>query len=314
MARVSVITPTHNSAAHLRQAVGSVLEQSFSDWEMVVVDDASDDDTAAVAAEFTDPRVRLVSSPVNLGPAGARNLALSMTTAPLVAFLDADDYWHRDFLKHHIAAYDAAREMKRIGIVSGDALVVDTTGHVTGLYRQQHKIGREVNLRRILKRNPIFVSSLVPRNVLDEVGGEDAEIWGAEDFDLWVRILESGYHALLLEPPLAIYRRHDAALTAGAQGALRAAKAERLVYEKALARGRLTRRDALVAKRMLRYNRALEAVMAAVEGGLSGQGLRRLTPSLPLVVGAALTTYEMWPTWTRGLLRRVLSGKSTGGL
>src|SRR4051794_40590064 len=92
MSRVTVVIPAHNSADVIEDGLRSVLAQTYDDWEVVLADDASADDTAARAAAVS-PRVRVVRTDTNLGPAGARNLALEHATGELVAFLDADDWW-----------------------------------------------------------------------------------------------------------------------------------------------------------------------------------------------------------------------------
>ena len=296
MPRVSVIVPAHNSEAWIAEAIRSVEAQSYRDWEVVVADDASSDGTPQVLDTLRSERVTTLRSDVNLGPAGARNLALEHARGELIAFLDADDWWEPEFLAAHIRAFDGGGE--RVGIVTGDARVVTPAGFEPGTYRDLHPAGSEIGLADVLHRNPIFVSSLVPRAALDEVGWFDPEIRGAEDFDLWLRILEAGWRAIAIPEALAVYRRSPDALTASAA---RAARADRLAYEKALARGRLGKREQRIARARLRERRAVEAVAAAREPGGTARLLRAL-PSLPL---AAASNRHLWRTWARGARARL---------
>jgi glycosyltransferase involved in cell wall biosynthesis len=96
---VSVMMPAYNAAPFIAEAIDSLLAQTYEDWELIVVDDGSTDGTAAVAAAYDDPRIRLVSQP-NRGEAAARNAALERMRGEYIAFLDADD----GFLAHHLGA------------------------------------------------------------------------------------------------------------------------------------------------------------------------------------------------------------------
>lgn len=302
--RVSVVVPAHNSEAFLGQALRSVEAQSYGDWEVVVVDDASTDRTAALAEGF-GPGVTVVRSERNLGPAGARNLALARASGELVALLDADDYFLPDFLERQVGAYDAASaEGARVGLVTCNARILGPEGMVARTYHDIHRVSGELTLERLLSRNPVFVSSLFPRRLIDEVGPFDTDIRGAEDFDLWIRIMERGYRALVTSEPLAVYRRWEGALTASQATS---ARSDRLAYEKAVTRGRLSGRAARIARRRLRYSRAVELVATAASGPRAGR--MRVLRGLPLILRVVLENPSYWPTWGRGAAERVFRGR-----
>ena len=125
MPRVSVITPAHNAAAHLAETLDSVFAQTYADYEVVVADDASTDDTAAIVARYAD-RMRYVRSASNVGPAGARNLAIEHASGELLALLDADDLWLPDYLAEQVALYDREeRARPGVGVVGCDAWMLD---------------------------------------------------------------------------------------------------------------------------------------------------------------------------------------------
>src|SRR5207237_7043535 len=106
MPKVSVIIPTHNRSGFLRLAVLSVLKQTFPDFELVIVDDASGDDTPAVVKRFEDPRIRYIRHERNLRIAAARNTGISNSTGEYVAFLDDDDEWLPSKLQKQVSALD----------------------------------------------------------------------------------------------------------------------------------------------------------------------------------------------------------------
>ncbi|MEX2195746.1 MAG: glycosyltransferase [Thermoleophilaceae bacterium] len=298
MPRVSVITPAHNCAAFIGEAMRSVAGQTYDDWEMVVADDASTDDSAAIAEAF-DPRVTVVRSERNVGPAAARNLALERAGGELVALLDADDYLLPEFLERQVGAYDrATAEGVRVGFVSCNARILTDNGLSEVTYHDIHRPPGELTLERLLRRNPVFVSSVFPRSLIDEVGPFDPEIRGAEDFDLWVRIMERGYRGLITPEPLAVYRRWSGAATTSQATA---ARSDLLAYEKALERGRLEPRATRIARRRARYNRAVQMLSTASPA--------RILFGLPLLARVAIENPGYWPTWARGVATRVFRGR-----
>ena len=102
MPKVSVILPTWNRADWLEQSIQSVLGQSFLDFELIVVDDASDDATAKILESYSG-KLRSITFAKNMGVSAARNIAISNCNSEWVAFLDSDDFWHPDKLEKQIA-------------------------------------------------------------------------------------------------------------------------------------------------------------------------------------------------------------------
>ena len=209
MPQVTVITPAHDSAETIAATVTSVREQTFGDWEHVVADDASRDGTATIldrlAAE--DPRVRVVVSDANRGPAGARNLAIEHATGELLAFLDADDRLLPAYLDRLVGLYAAASaEGRRVGIVACNAYLEGPAGRLPSTYADQHGDPDGATLTGLLRSNPIFVSALCPAAVVRELGGFSTECWGSEDHDLWLRIVEQGREVIGTPEPLVVYR------------------------------------------------------------------------------------------------------------
>jgi glycosyltransferase involved in cell wall biosynthesis len=256
--RVSVIVPAYNADAHLATALESVLAQTYDDWEVVVADDGSTDRTSAVASAYGD-RVRVVRSEVNRGLAQTRNLALAHATGELVALLDADDRWLPGYLARQVAAFD--REEARapgVGIVCCDAELAGPDGPLGETYAQ--RFGRPqppVDAAHLLTGNRIFVSALMPRKVVDAVGGFEPSLRSAEDLDLWLRIVERGHRVVYVPETLAVYRVAPGTLS---QDTLRMTRSRQAVYRRALARGRLSPPERRQATRALRVERAAELV------------------------------------------------------
>jgi len=306
MPRVSVIVPAHEAAGFIADTLRSVVGQTVGDWEVVVVDDASADGTAE-AAQGIDPRVRVLRSEVNLGPAGARNRALEEAGGELVALLDADDAWEPGYLEAQLALYERLRSTgRRVGAVTCDAWLVDEQGTVRGRYYDRlNPPGppARVTLEGLLEWNLVYVGCLVPRAVIDEVGPFDTATWGSEDHDLWLRIAEAGYEIAVNPEPLARYR-----IAAGSvsSSVVALARTNQVTYRLALARGRLTPAQERIARRALDYSRAMERV-GEVATAPPGRRLAAIAAALrhaPLLVRVVVTHRHRWAGWWRVLRAR----------
>jgi glycosyltransferase involved in cell wall biosynthesis len=297
MPQVSVIIPAHNAAAFLHDALRSVRDQTFPDWEVVAVDDGSSDATWSIL-EGAGARVRAFRNDSPTGPAAARNRALGHATGELVAFLDADDLLLPQFLERQVACLrDASSRHRKVGIVACDALLLERDAYTGYTYLDQipsRDRDKPLTLDRILARNPIYISALVPSAVGESVGWFDTELFGTEDFGLWVKILERGYEAVLNPEPLAVYRRHAGTVSSNIarQGAN-----NRRTYELALARGALNARQRRIARSAIRYNRAME-VVATLRFRTAGRAsVRQVMRALPLLAWVALTNPRWWTQW-----------------
>jgi glycosyltransferase involved in cell wall biosynthesis len=221
--RVAVVMPAYQAEAFVGEAIGSVLAQTLGDWELVVVDDGSTDTTveAAETAAAGDDRIRVVRSDHQGLPAVARNRGIALTSAPVVAFLDADDVWHPTKLERQL---DALGRWPEVGLVHAAAERL-----VDGQTLEPHPVESE----DLLFQNFIVCSSVVLRRELLDVHGvfdTDPRLRGTEDYDLWLR-LEPHTELAFIDEPLLAYRVHGeqlsearATIDAGLELALRRAR------------------------------------------------------------------------------------------
>ena len=203
----------YNAEATIDEAIGSALAQTYADWELLVVDDGSSDETAQRVRAVADPRVRLIESP-HLGVlAQVRNRGIEEATGELIALLDADDVW----LPGKLAAQERVfRERREVGVVhTGANLLVD------GELRQAPPSAPPPGplLRGLLLNNHIYSSSaVVRRSLLDEHGAfRDHVPPGVPDYDLWLRIAPYTEFVYLPEP-LLLYRVHGGQLSSSRRG------------------------------------------------------------------------------------------------
>ncbi len=198
MTEVSVIIPTFNRARKVCRAVRSVLNQTFSDYEIIVIDDASADDTGRRLEEFAGS-IKLITHGENRGVSASRNSGIIRSKGQYIAFLDSDDYWLPEKLETQIRFF---RE-------NPDALICQAS-------EIWIRKGRRVNpaKKHIKPSGDIFVSSLklclvspsavmIKKPLLDEVGLFDEEFPVCEDYDLWLRISHK-YPVYLIQKDLLV--------------------------------------------------------------------------------------------------------------
>jgi glycosyltransferase involved in cell wall biosynthesis len=194
---VSVIIPTYNRAWSLKKAIDSVLEQDYKNFELIVVDDGSTDETEALVSEYTKS-VKFVQQP-NLGVSAARNKGISISSGSLISFLDSDDYWEPKKLSTQVEFFNA----------NPDALICQTE-------ETWIRNGKRVNPKQKHKKQSgmIFIPSLalclvspsavMMRKILfAKVDVFDESLPACEDYDLWLRIT-CRYPVHLIDTPLIV--------------------------------------------------------------------------------------------------------------
>jgi len=212
---ISIIVPCYCAESHISATFESVRKQSFSDWEVIIVDDQSKDDTLQIANHYSseDSRFRVIQLDKNSGgPARPRNVGISQARGEWIAFLDSDDIWHPQKLEIQI------EHMRKEGfdfsctgllnfkmeedIKFNEFAVVET--HVIRAFRQR--------VRSAIPNSSVVMRTEIARRfTLDE----RMELRAVEDYHCWLRILESGINCLRIEAPLLLYRVSDTQISSG---------------------------------------------------------------------------------------------------
>jgi glycosyltransferase involved in cell wall biosynthesis len=204
---VSVIVPAYNQSRYLGEAIQSVLAQTYGDFEVIVVDDGSTDDTRSVAAGFTDARVRYVYQE-NRGLSAARNTGIRHARGPLLTFLDSDDLFLPEKLALLVAALDANPQ---VGLVAGQAVLIDEHSRLVG---EVFDRGLPEDRSELLLGNPLHVGSVLLRREWQErVGFFDETLRSYEDWDMWLRLVRAGCEMRWVDRPVSLYRFHRAQMT-----------------------------------------------------------------------------------------------------
>ncbi len=202
--KVSVVIPAYNAIAYLPKTIASALQQSFQDFEIVVVDDGSTDGTCEWVASLADSRIRSAIVQSNGGCASARNRGIRETKGDYIAFLDADDFWEPEKLEKQVRILDSHPS---VGLVNTWISNIDDQG------KPIEKLGKPTAEGQVwasvIEENPVMCGSapMVRRQCFEAVGEFDQALLSAEDWDMWIRIAKR-YEFAVVKEPLVRYRIH----------------------------------------------------------------------------------------------------------
>lgn len=202
MPRFSVIVPAYNAAETLSTTIDSVMGQTTDDFELIVVDDGSTDNTLGVAQTYaqTDSRIHILGQE-NAGVAAARNHGVAQASADLIAPLDADDSYEPEYLQ---TLGDVADRHPEAAIFSSSAHMEYRGKRLILPRDKRFRQATEVSLRELMVSNPITSASLVRANVFAATGGYRSGVH-VEDYDLWLRALAMGFRHRHTPEPLYVY-------------------------------------------------------------------------------------------------------------
>lgn len=240
---VSVVIPTYNHAHFLRDSLGSVVNQTFTSWEAIVVNNFSTDSTEDVVRSFNDERIRITNFANHGVIAAGRNEGIRSSSADFIAFLDSDDAWHPTKLEKCVATLQHGADLvchaeRWVGVGRPVRVV------------QYGPVEKSTWRGLLLDQNRVSTSAtVVRRSCLEQVGlfDETPDFVTAEDYELWMKLAHIGCRFDFLPDVLGEYRRHEG----NASGSIRRhLAAERAVVEKHLAL------DSTISARQRRARRA----------------------------------------------------------
>ena len=202
---VSIVIPTYNHAPMLQRALATVVEQTYQNWNAIVVNNFSTDNTLEVVAAFNDPRIQCVNFRNNGVIGASRNEGIALATGKYVAFLDSDDTWFPTKLEKCVEILESGSDL-----VCHAEYWIDESGKSRLVAYGPSEAATHHNL--IYKGNRISTSATVVRAaLLKEVHGFDVapELISTEDYDLWIRLAAKSDKFAFISEPLGEYHRHD---------------------------------------------------------------------------------------------------------
>ena len=196
---VSIITPAYNAATYIAETIESVLAQTYTNWEMLIANDCSKDNTAEIVQSYAkkDKRIKLINLKQNSGAAVARNTAIQNAKGRYIAFLDSDDIWKKEKLQ------------KQIGFMQKKSYVFTYTSyeHFKGTkenLQRKIQIPKSLNYKQALKGNKIgCLTVMLDRKQIPNIYFTTQK---HEDYILWLNILKQGITAYGIQESLALYR------------------------------------------------------------------------------------------------------------
>lgn len=204
MSKVSIIMPVFNAEKYLAEAISSIIDQTFNDWELLIINDGSTDSSKSIIEAQTDKRIRYVENETNLGLIATLNKGISLCNSQYIARMDSDDAAHPERLNCQVRFLDKNEDYLMCGT---SAIVVDEKGNRSGSIVNPTR-NEDLQISLFFTNPFIHPSMMIRRSALRNLRFDQAALH-VEDFELWTRIAEKGKVANL-SYPLLNYRWHNA--------------------------------------------------------------------------------------------------------
>lgn len=211
---VSIIVPVYNAKRCIADTIMSIKEQTYTDWELLLVDDGSTDGTIDIMASFADDKIKIITNKNKKGAAGARNTGIEAASGRYIAFLDADDLWLKDKLESQVAF---SKEKDAAFTFTGYEFA-DEAGKGLGTIV---KVPDVMRYKDAIKNTTIFTSTVMFD--MSKLSKEDILMpyVPSEDSATWWKVLKMGYNAYGLDRALTLYRRMGKSLSSNKLEAIR---------------------------------------------------------------------------------------------
>ena len=213
---ISIIVPIYNSDSFLDQTINSVISQTYSQWELILVNNGSTDGSKFLmdSYEKKDRRIKCIHFEKNSGgPAFPRNEGMKIAKGEYIAFLDSDDFWEKEKLEKQISQTDSKTKL----IISSEAFMVDEHNNNLGELKKSNffkRLKKFFDFKNIfLIYNPIILSTSLVKKSPDLKFQENENLQSIEDWALWIDLVSTGYELKIIDTPLCSYRVHKDSLS-----------------------------------------------------------------------------------------------------
>ena len=259
--KVSIIVPTYNRADMIADTIDSILNQTYKDFELIIVDNESTDNTEEVVKSYKDKRIRYFKHQNNGIIAVNRNYGTGKARGEYIAFCDDDDLWLPEKLEKQVLELD---KDSQVGFVCNNEIAFDNKGEHGERIRSRLR-DSDFTFDSLVWTNPVSCSTvLVRKAALDDVGvmDESPEIVTVEDYELWLRIAKK-YRGKYINLPLGKHRTHRGAYT---EGSIETLERDSIVYKKLLDNGGLS--PELYQRRISKLNQQMLLLKFLMRTGL----------------------------------------------
>jgi len=249
---VTVVIPAYNSAHYIAQALDSLKAQTFTDYEVIVVNDGSGDREELERTLKSHPLEVIYISQENKGVSAARNAAIRIAKGEFYAQLDADDQWTPDYLDVQLGIL---AENPDVAVVYPNATIIRDGSDTTLEFMKISPSEGEVNFASLVRQKCVVMTCVTARmSAIRNAGMFDESLRSCEDFDLWLRIVRDGGRIVYHERPLVLYRRHEGSLSSDRVWMTRNLLA---VFEKCAASFQLSAAEKGILDEQIASNRAM---------------------------------------------------------
>ncbi|MFX1573980.1 MAG: glycosyltransferase family 2 protein [Promethearchaeota archaeon] len=204
---VSVIIPTYNRSSFIKETINSVINQTYQNFEILIIDDGSTDNTKDIVLSFNDQRIQYIYQEHSGFPAVVRNTGMKIAKGEYIAFLDSDDLWFPQKLEKQIKLFEKYPSKL---LISTNGIIFPAKPYIKFLDFKKDKI---ISLNELLRKNIIINSSvLIKRSIINEIGflDENSILKSGQDYDYWLRLLKHKENSILvLKDILVKYRDHE---------------------------------------------------------------------------------------------------------
>ena len=202
---ISVVIPCYNEEKYIRKCMGNLLEQSYENFEILVVDDSSTDNTRQYLREYNDSRIRIIIREDDFGITSAISRGVNESNGKYIARHDADDWSHPNRLETQV---DYLESNESVALVGTGAYLVGHDGNLIS----QRCVKEKPDISDLIQHNEFIHGSVMMRKeALESVGGYDEWFPTTEDYDLWLRLADE-YEVRNIDEPLYYFRQHDESL------------------------------------------------------------------------------------------------------
>jgi glycosyltransferase involved in cell wall biosynthesis len=208
MPLISIVIPTYNHSIYLKKALTSVINQTFENWEVIVVDNYSSDDTSKIINTYNDPRIKYIKNHNNGVIANSRNNGIKFAKGEWIAFLDSDDWWKPEKLKTCVDFFN-----NQVDLIHHDLKIISNKSHFFERKAfKSRQLKKPILIDLLVNGNLITNSSVVVRRkMLKNIGliNEDPKLIAAEDYNTWLKISKLTDQFLYIPKKLGYYLIHD---------------------------------------------------------------------------------------------------------
>ena len=204
MKKVTVIIPMHNSSKHIEECLESVINQTYKNLEIIVVDDASTDNSLELVKNIEDNRIKLIELRENVGAGIARNKGIEVASGDYISFLDSDDYWVLDKIERQVKFMED----------NNYTFIYGGYDYLKNGRRKKAKVPKSMNYNQLLKNHAIFTSTvMLNMEYLQKEAILMPNLRRGQDYGTWWSILKKGITAYSITDTIAIYRVGEKSLS-----------------------------------------------------------------------------------------------------